>query len=186
MASKPNCPLQQTTTEHLRRGPQACHAQPTPTTPHDRHFCGGTEVRGRAAGTTQEMTSKTKTFNLSITAWICEPSACAPTKHHLTSRITWRRDGVPVHPSVVLSKLSGKYMSARRTPKRIIIQSTAPSAIRIPKVPSARDFQHTLFSSRSPRSTASLGRVRLPHKYTNEVSFAIVSAFCIACCLSSG
>ena len=181
--------IARTTTKHLRIGPQACHAQPTTTTSHDRHFCGGTEAWGCASGTSQEMTpstSKNKNmFNVSNIDWVCEPSVCAPMKQHPTSRITWCRDGVPVHPAVALSKLSGKYMSTRRTPKRIIIQSTAPSAVRIPKSHQLPTSTHPV-QSRSPRNTASLGRVRLPHKYTNEVSFATVSALCIACCLSSG
>ena len=117
-------------------------------------------------------------FNVSNIDWVCEPSVCALMKQHLTSRITWCRDGVPVHPAVAVSKLSGKYMSTRRTPKRIIIQSTAPSAVRIRKSHQPPTSTHPV-QSRSPRNTASLGRVRLPHKYTNEVSFAIVSALCM-------
>ena len=72
----------------------------------------------------------------------------------------------------------------RRRPTRII-HATAPSAVRIPKSHQLPTSTHSV-QSRSPRSTISLGRVRSPHKYTNEASFAIVSAFCIACCWSSG
>ena len=115
---------------------------------------------------TQEMTPSTfkniNLFNVSNTDWICEPKTCAPTIQHLTSRITWRRDGVLVHPAFALLKLSGKYMSTRRTPKHTT-HATAPNASRIPESHQLPTSTHPV-QSRSPRSTAPLGRVRLTHK----------------------
>ena len=118
-------------------------------------------------------------FNVSNIDWVCEPSVCALMKQHLTSRITWCRDGVPVHPAVALSKPSGKYMSTAKNTNKYYTRHSSQRGQGL-KVTSARD------QSTSQRNNAPLGRVRLPHKYTNEVSFAIVSAFCVACCLSSG
>ena len=162
----------QTKAKHLRIGPQTCHAQPTTTMSHDRHFCGGTEVRGRATGTTQEMTSKKKNmFSVSNIDWICEPTACASAIRHLTSRVAWCRNGVPVHPAIALLKPSGKCNVNCEEHQQIFTLATAPSAVRIPKSHQLPTSTHPV-QSRSPRNTASLGRVRLPHKYTNEVSWA--------------
>ena len=75
-------------------------------------------------------------FNVSHIDWICEPTTCAPTIQHPTSRITWCRDGVPVHPAVALSKLSGKYMSTRRTPKHYTHHSSQRgSGLSVPSAP---------------------------------------------------
>ena len=83
-----------------------------------------------------------------------EPTACVPIVQHLTSRITWWRDGVPLHPAFALPKPSGKYRSTRRTPKHIL-HATAPSAVRIPK--SRSQLPHTPCSIQVSKKHCTIG-----------------------------
>ena len=153
--------------------------------PHLTTVISVVEPRTRATGTTQEVTSKTKhgqclnqSLDLRTNDWCADHTTSDITNHMVPRWCSRTSSGCSFQAEWQVLANCEEHQQILHTPQ-------LPARLGSRKSHQLATSTHPV-QSRSPRSTASLGRVRLPHKYTNEVSFAIVSAFCIACCLSSG